>query len=175
MRHELVPTRQLSTAARRDIVHLCSLAYQEDFAQYLHDIGPGMHLMAIDDGRLVSHAAWVDRELRIDDRIALRSAYVEAVATLPGCEGRGHASALLEAIVRHVSAAYDIAALSPAHPAYYERLGWLRWEGPLAYRQDGVLVDTPEEELMVKLLAGAPLGLDRNAKLVIDWRPGEVW
>lgn len=71
--------------------------------------------------------------------------------------------------------AYDIAALSPAQCGLYARLGWELWKGPLAYVQDSRLIETPEEELMIRRLPRTPPTLDLSAKLVTDWRPGEVW
>jgi RNA polymerase-binding transcription factor len=55
---------------------------------------------------------WVTRSLQSTGR-ALRTAYVEAVATYPGHRRRGFASALLTRLVEEVGD-YDLAALSPS-------------------------------------------------------------
>ena len=46
--------------------------------------------------------------------------------------------------------AFDIAALSPSDAGFYARLGWEMWRGPRRYLKDGVCVETPEEEVMVR-------------------------
>jgi aminoglycoside 2'-N-acetyltransferase I len=105
---------------------------------------------------------------------ALRTAYIETVATLPEHQRKGYGSAVLNAIPPLIQQ-YDIGALSPSEQGFYARLGWVIWEGPLAYIQGADLVETPEEEVMVYYLPKTPKSLNVKAKLIADWRPGEVW
>ena len=70
--------------------------------------------------------------------------------------------------------AYDIAALSPSDPAFYARLGWELWRGPLAVATDAGITPTPDEEVMILRLPKTP-PLDLHGTLVAPWRPGDVW
>ncbi len=171
---QTVPSASLSPVDRDALVALCTEAYEEPFAQYLEDIGPGVHLLGFVEDTLVSHVMWVPRVLYAHGLGALDAAYVEAVATLPSAQGHGYASTLM----RHVSAKlsdFQLAALSPSDHAWYARFGWETWQGPLSVRQDGRDEPTPDEELMVLRLPRTPQGLDVHAAIACDWRPGEVW
>jgi aminoglycoside 2'-N-acetyltransferase I len=171
----VVPSARIDGGTREELLALCSAAYGEDFAPYLGAIGPAVHILGRLDGELVSHVAWVERILRAEPIGNMRSAYVEAVATLPRFQGRGIASALLRRIPPLVSD-FILAALSPSDEAFYARLGWERWRGPLAYRTpDGQDVATPEEVVMIHRLPLTPATLDLAAPLSTDWRQGEVW
>jgi aminoglycoside 2'-N-acetyltransferase I len=174
LRIEKVQSASMSSADFDALIALCSEAYEEPFAQYFANIGPGMHLLGKVDGELVSHVMWVPRELHVADVGTLQTAYVEAVATLQAEQGRGYASALMRAVPAHLDV-FDFAALSPSDHAWYARFGWETWRGPLSYWQQGVETPTPEEELMVLRLPRTPAALDIRAAIACDWRPGEVW
>ena len=114
--------------------------------------------------------------------VPLRTAYVELVATEPARQGLGHATALLRAAAAAIAgdpAAYALGALSPSDPAFYERLGWESWRGPLlAAGPDGRVAPTPDEEVMILRLprtGDAVAALDVARPLVAPWRSGEVW
>ncbi|AUH53162.1 GNAT family N-acetyltransferase [Chromobacterium sp. ATCC 53434] len=171
----VVPNRDLSAHQRDGILSLCSQAYEEDFSPQLGGLEDATHLLVHDAGELVSHAAWLQRELRADGLPPLRSAYVEAVATLPDRQGKGYGSAMLSTIPALIGDDYDIAALSPSEADFYARRGWELWLGPLAYHDNGSLVETPEEEVMIYRLFYTPSALDISGALETDWRPGEVW
>lgn len=170
---EVRPAARLAADERAAIVDLCSLAYEEDFAPHLALMPDIVHVLGRDRGRLVSHAGWVTRWLQPEGMAPLRTAYVEAVATLPEAQGRGHASAILAALPP-LFGDFDIAALSPSESGFYARLGWQLWRGPLLVREGGGLVPTPEEEIMVLRLPRTP-PLDLRLPASIEWRPGEVW
>lgn len=178
-------TAVLDAELRARILALCAAAYEEDLSQYLGDIGEGEHLLGWQDGELVSHLMWVERILYRDSgsvaqRPALRSAYIELVATAPSEQGRGHASTLMRAAAAALGD-FEVGALSPSDEAFYARLGWERWRGPLFVRQpadaegDHRWDATSDEEIMILRLPRTPSGLDVNAPLAVDWRPGEVW
>ena len=101
----------------------------EDWA---HALG-GAHFLLEQDGAIVAHAAVVERELHAGG-VPIRSGYVEAVATHPADQCRGHGSRLMEAVNDHIRATFPLGALSAAAPAFYARLGWERWLGPTAVR-----------------------------------------
>lgn len=172
---DIVASKELDESLRSELLALCSEAYEEDFSPFLDLLHPATHLLGRIDGELVSHAAWVERELRAGTGGALRTAYVEAVATLPAHQGRGYASELLRRIPPLLGD-YAIAALSPSADAYYRRLGWELWLGPLSYvDRDGAEIPTPEEDVMIHRLPRTPPSLDLRAPLSTDWRPGDVW
>jgi aminoglycoside 2'-N-acetyltransferase I len=155
------------------LVDVCSAAYEEPFDPIMRQSRPASHVLGFCDGDLVAHAYWEDRTLEVAGAGLLHTAYVEGVATLPSHQRRGFASAVL----RHLATAitdYELAALSPSDPRFYERLGWQLWRGPLAIRSESGLVSTPDEEVMILLLPRTPR-LDLDAPLSANWRPGELW
>jgi aminoglycoside 2'-N-acetyltransferase I len=139
-----------------------------------HTFG-GVHVLRSVDGELVSHGAVAERTLWLDGR-ALRVGYLEAVATWPAHQGRGHGSAVVDALDEVIRAAYDLGGLSTGRRRFYERLGWLPWRGPLAVRTTDGDVPTPEERNAILVLPtpGVPEP-DVEATLVCDWRSGDVW
>ncbi len=173
LRIQQVSTPNLPAALRDAILALCEAAYEEPMAGYLADIGPGEHLLGFEEERLVSHLMWVERRLEVAAGPALRTAYIELVATHPTAQGRGHATALLAELPPRI-AAYDLGALSPATEGLYFRAGWEYWRGPLFHRRNGQFVPDSEERVMVLRLPRSP-ALDLDAALSVDWRPGEVW
>lgn len=167
------PSAALGPEMAAAVRTLCDAAYDADMGPYFRDIGPGEHLLGLRDGVLVSHLMWVTRWLQSGESRPLRTAYVEMVATAPDAQRRGYASALLEHFVPQVGE-YQLAALSPATPNLYARLGWTFWRGPLTVRHEDRLVPTPDERVMIlPLPLTPPLNLD--LPLSIEWRPGEVW
>ena len=171
----VVAHASLSTELRAEVLALCSQAYDEDFAAYFELLRDGVHVLARCEGRVVCHAAWVERELTAERLGRLRTAYVEAVATLPAFQGRGYASAVLARIPPLVSDC-ALAALSPSDDAFYRRLGWELWQGPLSYfDRSGIEILTPEEQVMIHRLPLTPAALDLRVKLRTDWRALEVW
>lgn len=172
LRIEIVPGASLSQAQYESIVALCTRAYEEEFEEILAGFVEPTHVLGYLGGELVSHALWIPRTL-LYNGAALRSAYVEAVATEPRYQGRGYASAVLRALAGAITA-YDIGALSPSDPAFYARLGWELWRGPLAVATAEGIVPTPDEQVMILRLPKTP-PLNLHGTLVAPWRPGEVW
>jgi len=168
----IIDGADLPAATRAEIVCLCTAAYGEDFEPYLIYPAP-IHLLGYLGEALVSHAMWVTRWLQPGAAAPLRTAYVEAVATDPAHQGRGYASAIMRRLAAAV-ADFDLAALSPSDEAYYARLGWERWRGPLSIRAaDGILATPDEEAMILRLPATPPLDLD--GPLSAEWRAGELW
>lgn len=171
---EAVYTAKLAPSRLGEIVSLCSAAFEEPFAPYLEDVGPGLHLMATVDGMLVSHVLVVPRALHVDGHGTLLTAYVEAVATLPSEQGRGHGSALMRAVPAFCDS-FELAALSSSQHGFYEQFGWRFWDGPTSVRHLGKETPTPDEQIMILRLPRTPETLDAAAPIACDWRPGEVW
>jgi aminoglycoside 2'-N-acetyltransferase I len=139
-----------------------------------HALG-GFHFILEDEGEIVAHASVVQRELHTN-ALHLATGYVEAVATSPGRQRRGHGSALMKEVDDYIDRTFQLGALDTGHPAFYERLGWLLWKGPTFVRTDSGLLRTPEEDgsVLVRLTPTTPR-LDLLAPISCDWRPGDAW
>ena len=78
--------------------------------------------------------------------------------------------------VQQAIAGFDLGALSPAVPEWYERLGWERWRGPLLIERDGIAEATAgEDELVIVYRTPRTGELDLAAPLTGEWRPFEPW
>lgn len=173
MTFEVARAEDLTTAHRAEIISLCAAAYEENF-DHLFEMLPGStHVLARLEGKLVSHAEWVTRWLQPEGQELLRTAYVEAVATAPEYQKRGFATAVMNELRAQIGS-HDLGALSPFDVAFYGRLGWELWRGPLAIRMERGLLPTPDEEVMILRLAGTP-NLDLSGRLTAEWREGELW
>lgn len=171
----VLPHHALPAALARQLLDVCSDAYEEDFAPFFSLLGDATHLLLMDGDTILSHAAWVPRVLRYgDDGTPLTCAYVEAVATPVRLQRRGHGTQVLRAIPPLITG-FDIAALSPSEPAFYARSGWEMWEGPLCHVEDGVRHASHDEEAMILRLPGTPATLDVRERLEADWREGDIW
>lgn len=166
------------TAAIRDLLWAAFDSADEDErfteADWDHALG-GTHFVLDLEGTVIAHAAVVERELHLDGR-ALRTGYVEAVATAPARQGAGFGSTLLEAVNEHIRTSYELGALGSGRHHFYERLGWRTWRGPSGVRTVDGLQRTPDDDgfLLVLETPSSP-PLDLTASISCDWRPGDVW
>ena len=137
-----------------------------------HALG-GHHVVATEGQAVVAHAAVVPRTLDIGGR-ELRAGYVEAVATDRARRGEGLGSEVMARVGEVVRAEFEIGALSTGVHHFYERLGWVRWQGPSFVRRGDRVVRTPDEDdgLMV-LLTG--VDVDLTAPITCEERPGDDW
>jgi aminoglycoside 2'-N-acetyltransferase I len=174
----IVRSAELTPAEWAELTDLCIAAFNEPWDDYWESIGPGVHVIAQDaDGRIVAHAAIVDRLLYPADDV-LRAGYVEAVAVLPDRQRTGFGTLVMEQIDHMIDEGYEVGALGTGSQPFYERLGWEVWQGPTWIRQrDGRLERSAGEDggIMVRRTPRTPLGLDLKLPLAVDWRPGEVW
>lgn len=173
MQIEVIAGDEISAEDRAAVVAMTSAAFECDYDVFLRSFGRMTHVIARADGRIVSHALWCDRGLQPEGMRVLKSAYVEAVATLPEYQGRGYASAIMRRLVEAISD-YEIAALGPSDPAFYERLGWELWKGELFARRDGKLETVEDHEVMILRLPKSP-ELDVSRAMSVEWRELEVW
>jgi aminoglycoside 2'-N-acetyltransferase I len=170
---QVVRSASVSDADRENVISLCSRAFEEDMAK-LWSIVDATHILGYFDNLLVSHAMWVTRYLQVGTGPLLRTAYVEAVATEQAYRNRGFATAIMNRLAGEIQD-FDLAALSPFSVAYYERLGWELWRGPLYIRTDEGLTWTPRDgDVMILKLPRTP-DLDLYAPLSAEWREGELW
>jgi aminoglycoside 2'-N-acetyltransferase I len=139
-----------------------------------HAVG-GVHFILEEGGAIVTHASVVQRELHTSGH-RLATGYVEAVATWPIQQGRGYGSALMREVDEHIDQTFQLGALGTGSFAFYERLGWVVWNGPTFVRTDSGLIRTGEDDgqVLVRLTPMSP-DLDLSAPISCDWRPGDVW
>jgi len=164
---------ELAAGEYAAIIDLCSLAYDEDFAEIIAFFVDPVHIIGRVGGAIVSHAAFIERWLQPAGLPLLRCAYVEAVATLPAAQHCGNATKLLAALPP-LWRDFDIAGLAPSDPGFYARLGWESWRGPMFVRTPAGLEATHDEEVMILRLPRTP-ALDLDAAVSIEWRADEVW
>ncbi|HEX4951741.1 MAG TPA: GNAT family N-acetyltransferase [Blastocatellia bacterium] len=164
----------LNAEERTALIQLCTAAYEENFDHLFSSLPNATHVLGRLDGEIVTHAAWVTRWLQPAGLPLLRTAYVEAVATVPEQQGRGFGTAVMQHLQAHIQD-YDLGALAPSEIAFYARLGWELWQGPLAIRTtEGIEPTPPDEEVMILRLPHTPV-LDLNVLLTAEWREGELW
>jgi aminoglycoside 2'-N-acetyltransferase I len=139
-----------------------------------HALG-GVHFILEEDGAILAHASVVARELHTSGR-RLATGYVEAVATLPIHQRRGHGTAVMREVDEYIDQTFQLGALGTGSHAFYERLGWVAWKGPTFVRTDSGLIRTGEEDgqILVRLTPTSP-ELDLSAPISCNWRPGDVW
>ena len=171
-------TATLEGATRDAVVAVCLAATPEavSFADLFSLLPPdGIHLLGYDDDRLVSHAVVTTRWVQPAELAPLRTAYVDAVATRPECQGQGFGSAVMRRLAGVASDLdYAIGCLETGKVAFYERLGWERWRGPKAGRGPEGLIPTPDQDgVMVLRLPRTP-ALDLDGLLTIEYQ-GRIW
>ena len=115
-----------------------------------HAIG-GLHFVCDLDGEVVAHASVVERELHVGGR-ALRTGYVEAVATAPDRQGAGFGSLVMAEANAYIRDAFELGGLGTGRQAFYERLGWRTWTGPSAVRTAEGVRPTPDDDGYIMVL-----------------------
>jgi GNAT superfamily N-acetyltransferase len=157
---EVVDRSSLDATDRRAIVALCSDAPGVDCEGLFGFFPPdAMHVRPFVDERLVGHACWATRVLRVGRHQSLRTAFVDTVVVAPEHQRHGIGSA----VMRHVAEltdGFDLRALGTERIAFFGGLGWEAWEGPDA----GILHD-PADTLMVLWTATTP-PLDLRASII---------
>ncbi len=175
---QVVSGNLLSPQTRSEVVDLCSRAFEEDYDSLLATFHGAVHVLGRLGPKLVTHALWVTRWLQVGTKPLMRTAYVEGVATEAAYRNRGFATAAMKRIVEEIkeSQDFDLAGLAPFSVAYYERLGWELWRGPLFIRMDEGLLpcSKAEGDVMILRLPNMP-DLDLATPLSAEWREGELW
>ena len=175
----LLPTTALTPAELRSIRALMDVAFgtgDEAFADedWEHALG-GVHAVLESGAAILAHASVVERQLEIGGR-PFRTGYVEAVATAPGHEGLGHGSRVMEAIGEQIRSTFELGALGTGRHAFYQRLGWETWGGPMFVREPAGLERTRDDEgYLLVLRTPASPSFDLTEPISCEWRPGDVW
>lgn len=168
-----VSSTEMKPSQISDVIQLCSQVFQCDYSYYMNLPLDRVHVLGYIDGLLVSHALWLDRRLRVGDGPRLNSAYVEGVATREDRRKQGFGSAVMQRLQKEI-AGYDLGALSPSRPEWYERLGWVRWQGPLWIVKDCDRLETSDECVLVYRTPQTGQ-IDLTSRLTGEWRPFELW
>jgi aminoglycoside 2'-N-acetyltransferase I len=170
-------TQKLSASTRAQVIQVCIAAHQEEDFQNLFSYVPfgGWHFLAYHHDQVVSHAMVTTRWLQPDGHPVLKTAYIDAVATLPTFQGQGYGSAVMRHLAEEIDQEYEIACLETDRETFYERLGWQTWRGPLAGRgKDGLILTTEQPGIMILRLSQTP-ELDLDSMLTIECQTGRIW
>ena len=170
---QILPSDLLTPAQRAEIHALCNRAYDEDLEELFQTFSNPTHVIARLDSAIISHAMWVERWLQPGDLPPLRTAYVEMVATEPALQHRGYGTQVMTRLAASIQN-YSLGCLCTGSPSFYDRMGWVFWQGPLFIRTSNGLLPTPEEEVMILKLLNTPQ-LDLTLPLSAEWREGELW
>jgi aminoglycoside 2'-N-acetyltransferase I len=139
-----------------------------------HALG-GTHFVLDLDGLIVAHASVVTRDLHLGGR-PLATGYVEAVATASDRQGVGFGSRLMADVNAYVRDRFELGALGTGRRTFYERLGWITWQGRTSVRTPNGVRRTPDEDgyILVLTTPTSPT-LDVTAEISCEWRAGDVW
>jgi aminoglycoside 2'-N-acetyltransferase I len=139
-----------------------------------HTLG-GARVVALADGVPVAAGAVVPRTLLVGER-EVHAGYVEGVAAAADRQGSGLGTAVMRAVDEAVRDRYELGVLSTSAHAFYERLGWERWQGPTYVRDGDTVVRTEDEDagIMVLRIDGSPF-VNLTAALTCDARSGDDW
>jgi aminoglycoside 2'-N-acetyltransferase I len=170
----LAATNALPAALLRSARALLDDAFAGELTEedWQHCLG-GVHALLLDGDDVVGHAALVRRLLTVGDR-ELDTGYVEGVAVRADLRRRGLASRLLAAL-EEAGRQHELLALATTDEAlpFYLSRGWQRWRGPTHGRTPDGVVRTPDDD--DALLVLPPPGLDLDAPITCDGRPGDLW
>ena len=172
-------TDQLDDADVAAIRQLLIAAFADDGEgftdeDWAHSVG-GLHVVLDIGGSIAAHASIVERELHIGDR-PVRTGYVEAVAVAPERQRSGLGSRVMIEVNDVIRTRHELGALGTGSPAFYERLGWIRWLGPTAVRVGGQTIRTPDDDggILVLPTPRSP-HFERTMLISCAWRAGDVW
>jgi hypothetical protein len=176
---QIFTSEELAAAGLRQVViDLCIAAHEsEEFQHMFTKYFPSgaRHFLAFDGGALVSHAVVSTRGAQPEGLPILRTAFVDAVSTLPTRQNEGYGHATMQRLADNIGD-YEIGCLQTDNrTSFYAHLGWEEWRGPLAGRSDNGLIPTPDQRgVMVLRLANSP-PLDLDAALTIECQPERIW
>src|SRR5713101_5574572 len=171
-----IPTEELTAEQRSSVIEVCIAAHnKEDFKNLFSYIpSGGRHVLAFLDADLVCHAVATTRWVQPGGLDVLKTAYIDAVSTLPSRQGCGYGSESMRRLADDIGD-YEIGCLQNDKPGFYARLGWELWRGPLAVRTNYGLIPTPDQRgvMVLRLPKTPPLDLDGG--LSIERQPARIW
>jgi aminoglycoside 2'-N-acetyltransferase I len=172
----VLSTEDLTAEQRCSIAEVCIAAHNNAaFANLFNYIkSGGRHFLAYRRRELASHAVVTTRWVQPEGLTVLKTAFVDAVSTLPAYQGLGYASAVMRRLAAEIDD-YTIGCLQTDLPAFYERLGWEVWRGSLAGRSEHGLIPTPQQRgvMVLRLPQTPPLDLERQ--LTIECQSDRIW
>ena len=100
-------SEELATAGlRQPVIDLCLAAHQEDAFRYMftkYFASGARHFLAYDGDTLVSHAVVSTRGVQPEGLPIMRTAFVDAVSTLPSLQNQGYGSATMQRLAETIS------------------------------------------------------------------------
>ena len=170
-------TSSMSPELRSEVLDMCNVAFGQPVDAFFRILPPdGLHLLGREDGKLVAHLVITDRCFRPEGGPNLRTAFIDAVATLPDFRRRGFAGALLKRAVELCGARFDLLALFMTSPELYTRYGFVKWHGRLSNEKEsgvGVEVSPGQGSLMVRVTNMSVLP-DFSKPMTSNWRQAGV-
>jgi GNAT superfamily N-acetyltransferase len=162
---------------RQAVIDVCLAAHEVDEFRYMFVkyFGSGArHFLGYDGDTLVSHAVVTTRGAQPEGLPILRTAFVDAVSTLPSRQNQGYGRATMQRLAEEIGD-YEIGCLQTDRTSFYAHLGWEEWRGPLAGRSDDGLIPTPEQRGVMVLRLPTTPPLDLDAALTIERQPERIW
>ncbi len=172
----LAETAALTTGLRSALEQLWDAAFDGDFdvTDAEHAFG-GVHAILLASGVPIAHASVVPRDIRIGVR-TFRCGYVEGVAVAPTEQGHGHGTCVMGLLATVLRERYEIGALGTGEHAFYERLGWERWQGPsYVLTGSGPIRSEEEDDGIMVLRLEASADVDLAEPITCEDRPGDAW
>lgn len=173
---DVLRTDDVRPSVLAEIRALLHAAFDGDFDDHDwdHTLG-GWHAVVSDGGIVVAHAAVVARTITVGEE-PFRTGYVEGVATAPDRQRQGLGARAMAAIGERIRADFELGALGTGEWAFYEQLGWERWQGPTYVRTATGRRRTEDDDGGVMVLRlGASAGIDLRADIACEERPGDDW
>lgn len=170
-------TAELTSRELAEIRALCDEAFGGEYSDddFDHALG-GVHVIAFDGDRMISHAALVPRDLTAGSAL-VRVGYVESVVTHPAWQGRGYGTAVMRRVGELIAVRFKLGVLSTGEHEFYSRVGWESWEGPtfVDHGVDGLqrTADDDDSIMILRHLASPPV--TKTDVLVCSPRQGDDW
>ncbi len=173
---EVFRTWEAPEGRLQEIRRLLDDAFEGNFSDddWDHTLG-GWHVIVVEGGDVVSHAAVVARVLEVAGR-PFAAGYVEGVATAPTRQGEGLGSLAMAGLGQLIRRHFEIGGLSTDRHDFYGRLGWERWQGDTFVRDGPEAIRTTDEDDGVMVLRFGPSrDVDLTAPITCETRPGDDW
>ena len=154
---------------------LLDLAYEGDFSSedWEHTFG-GKYFIGYLGDTIIAHGSVVPRSMFIDGE-AITVGYVEAIAVLPSHWRQGFGTQLMKEVTQFCHNNYEISMLSTDENQFYQRIGWLQFQGESFVKNSDTEVRTAEEDEGLMFLPGNKSGITQIQRAVCDARGGDSW